>query len=198
MRIIETLEPGNIYHIFNRGINGENIFKEERNYYYFLEKYQQYCSDILDTYAYALLKNHFHLMIKVKENIIVSRKDGKGKIELNASKQLSHFFNSYAQSFNKAYKRHGKLLEEPFKRKMVDNNSYFSSLLFYIHSNPQKHGFVNNFMEWKFTSWHALLNDRETFLAKDEIIKWFGSIKNVEIAHIGNLLFDNISHLIIE
>jgi hypothetical protein len=54
---IELLEPDRIYHIYNRGINGENIFKEERNYRYFLEKYAKYIEPIADTFAYCLLKN---------------------------------------------------------------------------------------------------------------------------------------------
>lgn len=198
MRIIEPLEAGNIYHLYNRGINGENIFKEKRNYYHFLNKYKEHCSDILETYAYALLKNHFHLMIKVKENIIVTRRDGKGEIELNASKQLSHFFNCYAQSFNTAYKRHGKLLEVPFSRKLIDSDDYFTSLIYYIHFNPQHHQFVNDFRDWEFTSWHALLDDKQTFLAKEKVMEWFGSTRNFVDAHLGNMPLDNISHLIME
>lgn len=198
MRIIEPLEPGNIYHIYNRGINGENIFKEKRNYYYFLDKYQQYCSDILETYAYALLKNHFHLMVKVKEKITVSRRDGKGEIELNPSKQFSHFFNCYAQSFNKAYKRHGKLFEEPFRRKMIVDDSYFNTLIHYIHFNPQEHQFVQDFRNWEFTSWHQLVDNKPTFLAKGKIIERFGSVRNFEIAHSGNISLNNIIDLTME
>ncbi len=198
MRIIEPLEAENIYHLFNRGINGENIFKEPRNYYHFLDKYKEYCSDILETYTYALLKNHFHLMVKVKENIIVLRRDGKGEIELNASKQLSHFFNSYVQSYNTAYNRHGKLLEEPFKRKMVDGDSYFTSLIYYIHFNPQHHGFTTDFRNWEFTSWHALLSDKETFLATEKVIEWFGSKNHFVNAHVGNAGLTDISHLLME
>jgi hypothetical protein len=56
-----SLKPGAYYHIYNRGINGENIFKEERNYAYFLSKYAIYLSPMLETYAYCLLKNHFQL-----------------------------------------------------------------------------------------------------------------------------------------
>ncbi len=198
MRIIEPLKAGNIYHLFNRGINGENIFKETRNYYYFLDKYKEYCSDILETYAFALLKNHFHLMVKIKENIFVARRDGKAEIELNASRQLSHFFNSYAQSYNAAYNRHGKLLEEPFKRKMVDVDGYFTSLIYYIHFNPQQHGFITDFRNWEFTSWHALLSDKETFLAKEKIMEWFGSKKHFVDAHVVNAGLTDIHHLIIE
>ena len=198
MRFIEPLEAGSTYHIFNRGINGENIFNERRNYYHFLDKYNEYCSDILETYAYALLKNHFHFLVKVKENIIIQRRDGKGEIELNASRQLSHFFNSYAQSFNKAYNRHGKLLEEPFRRKSADNCAYFTSLIYYIHTNPQHHSFVSDFREWEFTSWNALLNDKPTFLAKEKVIEWFGSRENFEKAHVGNIPLNTIFHLKIE
>lgn len=198
MRFIETLEEGETYHIYNRGINSEDIFKEKRNYYYFLDKYKEYCSDILEIYAYALLKNHFHLMVKIKENILVTRRDGKGEIEINASKQLSHFFNSYAQSYNASYNRHGKLLEEPFRRNHVDSDDYFTALILYIHFNAQHHGFVENYRDWEFTSWHSYLNDEKTFLEKSTVIDWFGNIERFMNAHLGNVLFNKISHLIIE
>jgi len=59
---------GNFYHIYNRGNNRENIFFEENNYYYFLEKYDKYLTNYLETFAYCLLPNHFHLLVRVKEN----------------------------------------------------------------------------------------------------------------------------------
>ncbi len=55
------LEPGKYYHIYNRGNNRENIFKEDRNYAYFLKLYVFHVGPIADTYAYCLLRNHFHL-----------------------------------------------------------------------------------------------------------------------------------------
>ncbi len=63
---IELIEPDRIYHLYNRGINGENIFKEERNYTYFLQKYAQYIEPIAETFAYCLLKNHFHIAVRVR------------------------------------------------------------------------------------------------------------------------------------
>lgn len=191
MRIIPPLEAGNTYHIFNCGINGTDIFKEKRNYYYFLRKYEEYCSPILETFCYALLKNHFHLMIRVKEKIIVPRKDGKGTIELVASKQLSHFFNSYAQSFNKAYNRHGGLFEEPFRRKEITHDSYFTNLVYYLHFNPQLHGFVTDFRDWEFTSWHQLTGNDSCFLEREKVMDWFGGRKKFIIAHNGNMPADH-------
>ena len=54
------------YHLYNRGVNRENIFFEERNYEYFLNLYWKYIGPVVDTRAYCLLCNHFHLAIRVK------------------------------------------------------------------------------------------------------------------------------------
>jgi hypothetical protein len=106
---IQPLTAGRYFHIYNQGVNGEDLFKERRNYLYFIRQYARYCSEVFETYAYSLLKNHFHLFIYVRENVSVLRYDGKGELNLNPSTQLSHFFNSYAQSINKAYGRTGPL-----------------------------------------------------------------------------------------
>jgi len=186
MRHIESIEPGNTYHIYNCGINGEAIFKEKRNYYYFLSKYQQYCSDVLETYAYALLNNHFHLLVKVKDQQIKQDPGAGSEKTLIASRQLSHFFNAYAQAINKSQHRQGKLFESPFKRKRIKNDSYYTGMIRYIHMNPEKHGFVHDFREWEFSSWHALTSNQESFLARQEVIDWFGSKEQFVDFHLQN------------
>jgi putative transposase len=171
----KPLTEGNYFHIYNRGVNGENIFKEEANYYYFLQQYKKYCFDVFETYSYALLKNHFHLFVYVKENIIVKRDDGKGEIKLNASKQLSHFFNSYAQSVNKSYQRTGPLFESPFERKLVDNDKYFNSMIYYCHYNAQLHQMIEgSFKNWPFSSYHAIIENDNNVVAVDKVLQWFG------------------------
>ncbi len=60
------LMASEFFHVYNRGNGGQLIFYEERNYYYFLEKYRKYMQDYWDTYSYCLLPNHFHLLVKVK------------------------------------------------------------------------------------------------------------------------------------
>ena len=180
---IQPLVEGQYFHIYNRGVNGEDIFKEQRNYYYFLQQYIAYCSDVMETLSYALLKNHFHLLVYIKENVEVPKHNGQGAMQLNASKQLSHFFNSYAQSINKANNRTGPLFESPFERKLVDDDSYITSLIYYCHCNPQLHGFVNDFKDWEFTSYHTILNNNNTFLASQKVLDWFGGAVPFEKAH---------------
>jgi putative transposase len=195
---IQPLIEGQYFHIYNRGVNGEDIFKEQRNYYYFLQQYIAYCSDVFETFAYALLKNHFHLLVYVKENVQVPKHNKQGTMQLNASKQLSHFFNSYAQSVNKAYNRTGPLFESPFERKLVDDESYITSAIYYCHYNAQLHGFVKDFKDWEFSSYHTVLKNNNTFLAAQKVLDWFAGVKPFEKAHEKRYEKEGIEKFIIE
>ena len=61
------LQHGRYYHIYNRGVNRENLFVEERNYRYFLQLYARHVEPIAYTYAYCLLRNHFHFLVQIKD-----------------------------------------------------------------------------------------------------------------------------------
>jgi putative transposase len=64
------------YHIYNRGVNGEDIFVEERIYDLFLRLFERHLIPVANLFAYCLLKNHFHLSVKIKseEEILETRK----------------------------------------------------------------------------------------------------------------------------
>lgn len=62
-----TFEPERYYHIWTHANGFENLFNETKNYYFFLDRYKYYLSDLVDTYAYCLMPNHLHLMIKTKD-----------------------------------------------------------------------------------------------------------------------------------
>lgn len=64
---MQTLEFDRYYHIYNRGINSCNLFEETPNYEHFLRLYEKYINPIADTYAYCLMKNHFHLLVRIKD-----------------------------------------------------------------------------------------------------------------------------------
>jgi len=180
---IQSIIEGQYFHIYNRGVNKEDLFKEERNYHFFLQQYKLYCSDVLETLAYCLLKNHFHLLVYVKENVEVPRRDGQGMFKMNASKQLGHFFNSYAQSINKAHQRTGPLFESPFERKLVDNEAYLKAMIYYCHHNALHHGFVRDFREWEFSSYNAIIRNDNTLVAAEKVIQQFGDVAAFEKAH---------------
>lgn len=196
---IAPLQPETYYHIYNRGTNGENLFKEERNFAYFLQKYAKFVSPIVDTYAYCLLKNHFHLLVRTKseqeirayytktdetENPFSSNKHADKSISWLISNNFSSLFKSHAQAITKAYKRTGALFEEPFRRIEIDSETYYTELIYYIHHNPQKHGFVADFRDYPHSSYHSHLSDLPTLLMRDSVLEWFGGKENFELAHL--------------
>ncbi|MEI6678378.1 MAG: hypothetical protein WCL21_07205 [Mariniphaga sp.] len=69
MQYPELLAPGKFYHIYNRGINSCDLFREQANYEYFLELYDKHISPIADTFAWVLMPNHFHLLVQIKEKV---------------------------------------------------------------------------------------------------------------------------------
>lgn len=195
---LETLTEGNYFHIYNRGVNSENIFKEVKNYFFFLQQYKKYCYEVFETFAYALLKNHFHLFVYVKENVSIPRSNGKGDIQLSASKQLSHFFNSYAQAINKSYQRTGPLFESPFERKLVNNDKYISSLIYYCHYNAQLHGMVANFKDWPYSSYHSIIDNNNEIVAVDKVLEWFGGRQPFIDQHEGRYEQNSYQNILLE
>lgn len=120
--LIDNIEEGFFYHIYNRGNNGGNIFFDKENYAYFLKLLEKYIVPVADVYCYCLMKNHYHLLVRIKEMDEINKAELKYKtIEkpslVNASKQFSHLFNAYAQAINRRYSRSGSLFEKPFERK---------------------------------------------------------------------------------
>lgn len=192
MKTFAPLQPGIYYHIFNKGNNGEDLFREVRNYSYFLTLYIKYILPIADTYAYCLLKNHFHLLVRIKEEdqyLSFQNFDNKGKLHLpdkdyfNPSKNFSNLFNAYTKAINKNYQRTGSLFEERFDRIPVTRDAYFLELIFYIHFNPQKHRLISDFRKWKWSSYQALIKNGDTHLMRDEVIELFGSKNAFEEFH---------------
>jgi putative transposase len=156
---LTALQPGVYYHIFNRGNNREAIFREKRNYRLFLDLYRKHVAQVVDTFAYCLLPNHFHFLVHVRQH---------------ASRSYGNMFNAYAKSFNQAYSRSGSLFEKPFRRVPVIQQEHLFHLVGYIHHNPQRHGLVENFETWPYHSYETLISERDTFLLRNEVMLWFG------------------------
>ena len=174
-----SLQWGQTYHIYNRGINRENLFPEERNYRYFLQLYTRHVSPVADTYAYCLLRNHFHLLVHLKD---LTDLDDPSTAKL-PSQHFSNLFNAYAKAFNRARDRTGNLFQRPFGRIEVTSDAYFAWLVVYIHHNPEKHGFVDDFRDWPYSSYPAQLSDQPTRLQRDEVLGWFDGPQGFAMAH---------------
>lgn len=150
------MTPNKTYHIYNHGNADDNLFRSEENYRYFIQKYNEFIYPIANTYAYCLLPNHFHFLIKIKGGQIdkVGANNSIKNIEKSIVKYFSNFFNAYTRAFNIMYDRRGKLFLTPFKRKPVTNQRHLINTWKYIHFNPVHHRFVDDSYEWPHSSIH--------------------------------------------
>jgi len=105
------LRSGGYYHIYNRGNNREDIFREDRNCRHFLRLYARHAAPVCDTYAYCLLRNHFHLLVRIKDDDRPYR----------PSQSFANLSSAYAKAFNKVYRRTGARFQRPFGRIEVES-----------------------------------------------------------------------------
>lgn len=208
MQQFEQLLPGNYYHIYNRGINSCNLFHELSNYEHFLVLYDKYISPIAETYAWVLMPNHFHTLVRIKEDVVYTYSNADRSNDavwfenhkwetMNLSDaslsdsfkipkphlHFSHLFNSYTKYFNTRYNRHGSLFERPFKRNLIDNGTYLKSVVMYIHNNAVHHGFCNHPLEYPWSSYLTCISLKPTKLKREKVIEWFEDIANFKSHH---------------
>lgn len=176
--MIEPLQNGIYYHIYNRGINSTTFFKEKSNFEYFLNLYEFHINPIAETYAWCLMKNNFHLLVRIKENeeINVEKK-------ILPSQSFSNLFNAYTKAFNKSYNRHGALFERPFRRKQITFDNYFQNVIVYINNNPIHHKICENPIEYPWSSYVSCVSDKPTKLKRKEVIAIFEDIDNFKYIH---------------
>lgn len=215
MQKAEKLLPGYFYHIYNRGNNRENIFFEEKNYFYFLELWSKYVFPVAKTFAYVLLKNHFHFLVRIEDFFQTSTQNATQTSEVSEtsevlgaevsdvskriSRQFSNMFNAYAKAINKKYDRTGSLFQTRFGRKRVTNEAYLIYLIHYIHFNPQRHGFVTDFRDYPYTSYHAIVSQKRTKVSREDVIDLFGDkeafveyhVQEKDYSVIGSLVEDD-------
>lgn len=161
------------YHIYNRGNNFEETFKDAKDYYLFLWLIKKHLSSICEIYAYALLPNHFHLLIKTTKELR----------EREFGKYYATMMINYTKFINTREGRSGSLFLNPFKRILIESDDYIKRLVFYIHFNPQKHGLTNHYQNYRFSSFKAFQTELDTLISKKDVFEIFGSKLNFNDFH---------------
>jgi putative transposase len=149
----EKIIAGNFYHVLSRGVDKRTIFMENKDYlrfihdlfefndinpvlninYLFNKKHSIEASSpgvkraprklLVEILAFCLMPNHFHLMIRPKQDGALTQFMKKLNI-------------GYAKYFNEKYQRSGALFEGRFKSVAITQDAHFSYLPYYIHLNP--------------------------------------------------------------
>lgn len=150
-----------------RGINQQDIFEDDEDRHRFVETLARFKKETdFEIYAYCLMNNHIHLLVREKE--------------VEISKILKKIGTSYVYYFNWKYERNGHLFQDRYKSEIVENDEYLCAVIRYIHQNPVKAG-ISTLEEYKWSSYNNYINkfgivDTQFFLGilaeeKNEAIK---------------------------
>jgi REP element-mobilizing transposase RayT len=165
-KLKSTMLPDKYYHIYNRGNNREKLFYHSSDYFFFLEKYKKYIAPFVDTYAFCLLPNHFHFLIKTREEV-----EMKKSVVPN---QLRKLFICYTIRANFFQNRVGGLFTKNYQRIEITNEQYLTQLVKYIHKNPVKHKIQADYQSYLFSSFRIIMSESSTHLNRGDLINWFG------------------------
>lgn len=180
------------YHIYNRSINKELLYYSDRNYNFFLLRWQQLISPFCDTLAYCLIPNHFHFLVKIKlvDAIIInlaqelgtgaSKKFINEEITFNQllEDQFKRLFSSYTLSINKEHNRRGSLFSKRFKRVELFTVHRIIYILTYIHNNPVHHGLVLSYDDWRYSSYTHFFGETKSLINKYVVFSLMNSKGN--------------------
>lgn len=144
---LDEFAPGEIYHIYTRGVERRILFRQDKDRQRLLDLLvhclpqgnvisfstaqklgqplllTQSGEGLVNIVCYCLMSNHIHLLLK--ENV-----------EKGISAYMQRLLTSYAMYFNKSMERSGSLFTNPFRAVLVDGDDYFLHVSRYIHLNP--------------------------------------------------------------
>jgi putative transposase len=132
--------PGALYHVLSRGNGRQDIFycNDDRNVFLnLLDELSERFN--IEIYAYVLMGNHYHLVIKT--------------IDANLSKAMQWFGTTYTRKFNLKNQSNGHLFQGRFKSIIVENDAYLLRLSCYIHRNPLRGGIVDRLADYPWSSY---------------------------------------------
>ena len=129
-----------VYHIMVRGVNKQRIFEHQEDY----QKYLQFLSDCkeqvpFDLYAYCLMPNHVHLLLRTEF--------------LNLERIMKCIGTRYASWYNWKYERVGHLFQDRYLSETVEDERYFLTVIRYIHRNPVKAMMVRKPDDYPYSSY---------------------------------------------
>ncbi len=140
--------PDQVYHIYNRGVNGMDIFVRPENYLYLLRKAKRLLEELpIALLAYCLMPNHYHFVIRQDE-------------ETSISTFVQRLFQAYTQAFNRQQGRRGPLCEGRFRHVHVDRDEYVVHLCRYVHLNPVAAGLVVRPSDWPYSNYLEWIEER--------------------------------------
>jgi len=144
--------PGGILHIVNRGNDKKIIFSEVIDYAAFLVLLREARERFgVELYAYCLMPNHFHLVVRAS-----------GLEEISA---YMHFVQrEHACDLRRCWRSrgHGHVFQRRYWSKVVEGDGYLMTVMRYVEANPYRAGIVDASQVWEWSSlWDRVTGERD-------------------------------------
>lgn len=157
------------HHVMFRGVNGENIFLDDKDKAKFCLLLQEGCEKHgLTIHGFCLMTNHIHLILLPKSESFQAG--------------IHAFAFRYAQYFNRRHKRRGCLFQGRYKSIVVEDGEYLKRLIRYVHLNPLEAGIAKRPQDFIWSSYRGYLEqDFYVWLETDCILRRFGATREFAI-----------------
>ncbi len=182
------------YHLVFKCHGDLLLFKTDDNKHYFLRRFTFFLSLYIDCWAWCLLNNHAHMIVKVRsaseiETAInalpeadktvsmkkwVTQIDNERCFNEVMERQVGRFMVSYTNSYNKFFNRTGGLFQSPFRRSMIQDESHLQQAIIYVHANTQRHSLIRDFRNHKFSSYHEIVLGKSSLVNVSRVLEFLG------------------------
>lgn len=194
--------PGACYHVYNRSDKPGPLFQTEDDLDFFMGKYKLYLGPYVDTFAWCLLEDRFHLCLGIRsmaditeavldqpeferttaQHQFLDALPAERDVHTLVERQFLRLFTAYATMFNKRLGRSGNLFRQPFGHMEIPEKA-LPWLLYYLHVDTVRAAGWPDFKEYPWSSYALLASRRPTYLRKKEVIKWFGGMEEFLAFH---------------
>ncbi|MBX9681439.1 MAG: transposase [Gemmataceae bacterium] len=131
---------GVCYHVLNRGNDRHEVFLKDGDYDAFLKAIGHACVEIpMDVFGYCLMPNHFHLVLRPRE-------DG------DLSRWMHWLLNAHVRRYRKHHGRSGHLWQGRFKAFPIEEDEHLLTVLRYVERNPVRAKLVRRAERWLWSS----------------------------------------------
>ena len=114
---------GGFWHVFNRGITKEVVFRREDDFRFYLYKVKESLKKFpVAVHAYNLIPNHVHYLIEQNTDV-------------SPGKFIGSVHGSFGLVFNRKYTRAGPLFQDRFKANHIENDEHLLNISFYVNLN---------------------------------------------------------------
>lgn len=144
-RHARILSKTGIYHVMVRGNEKKNIFFDDADREKFLDiLYENKKEGEYQLFAYCLMPNHFHLLIKEEKDPL--------------ARTMKRINTKYAYYFNQKYQRVGHVFQDRYRSEEIENESYLLEAARYIHNNPVKANMVDDPSHFRWSSFLCFID----------------------------------------